>query len=32
MWALPCSYNLCQPISASEPDRVIADFTALLNT
>lgn len=30
VWALPYGYNLGQPIEACAPDRVIADFRALL--
>jgi len=29
VWALPYGYNMGQPIEASAPDRVIADFSAL---
>jgi phosphoglycolate phosphatase len=29
VWALPYGYNMGQPIEASQPDRVIADFSAL---
>ena len=31
VWALPYGYNMGQPISASEPDRLIADCSALLS-
>ncbi len=31
VWALPYGYNMGEPIEASHPDRVIADFSALLN-
>lgn len=31
VWALPYGYNMGQPIEACAPDRVIADFTALLS-
>ncbi len=30
VWALPYGYNMGQPIAACQPDRVIADFSALL--
>lgn len=30
VWALPYGYNMGEPIEASQPDRVIADFSALL--
>ncbi|MCU0763347.1 MAG: HAD-IA family hydrolase [Hydrogenophaga sp.] len=30
VWALPYGYNMGQPIEASQPDRVIADLSALL--
>ena len=30
VWLLPYGYNLGQPIEASAPDRVIADFSALV--
>lgn len=30
VWALPYGYNMGEPIEACEPDRVIADFSALL--
>ncbi len=30
VWALPYGYNMGEPIEASNPDRVIADFSALL--
>lgn len=29
VWALPHGYNMGQPIALSQPDRVIADFSAL---
>ena len=29
VWALPYGYNMGQPIEACQPDRVIADFSAL---
>lgn len=29
VWALPYGYNMGQPIEAYQPDRVIADFSAL---
>ena len=32
VWALPYGYNMGEPIEASNPDRVIADFSALLST
>ena len=32
VWALPYGYNLGQPIEDSEPDRVIADLSALTDT
>ena len=31
VWAVPYGYNMGQPIEACAPDRVIADFTALLS-
>lgn len=31
VWALPYGYNMGQPIAACAPDRVIADFSMLLN-
>ena len=31
VWALPYGYNMGQPIEACRPDRVIADFSLLLN-
>ena len=31
VWALPYGYNMGQPIESCEPDRVIADFSMLLN-
>jgi phosphoglycolate phosphatase len=31
VWLLPYGYNMGQPIQACAPDRVIADFSALLN-
>ncbi len=31
VWALPYGYNMGEPIEACAPDRVIADFTALLS-
>jgi phosphoglycolate phosphatase len=31
VWLLPYGYNMGQPIEACAPDRVIADFTSLLN-
>ena len=31
VWALPYGYNMGQPIEACAPDRVIADFSMLLN-
>ena len=31
VWALPYGYNMGQPIEACRPDRVIADFSSLLN-
>lgn len=31
VWLLPYGYNMGQPIEACAPDRVIADFSALLN-
>ena len=31
VWALPYGYNMGEPIEACNPDRVIADFSALLN-
>ncbi|WP_332744958.1 phosphoglycolate phosphatase [Hydrogenophaga sp.] len=30
VWALPYGYNMGEPIEACKPDRVIADFSALL--
>lgn len=30
VWALPHGYNMGEPIEACKPDRVIADFSALL--
>jgi phosphoglycolate phosphatase len=30
VWVLPYGYNMGQPIEASQPDRVIGDFRALL--
>ena len=30
VWLLPYGYNMGQPVSACQPDRVIADFRALL--
>ena len=30
VWALPYGYNMGEPIEACHPDRVIADFSALL--
>ncbi len=30
IWALPYGYNMGQPIAASQPDRVIDDFSTLL--
>lgn len=30
VWALPYGYNMGQPIAACGPDRVIADFSALI--
>ncbi len=32
VWVLPYGYNMGEPIEACTPDRVIADFTALLAT
>jgi phosphoglycolate phosphatase len=32
VWALPYGYNMGQPIAACNPDRVIEDCSALLNT
>lgn len=31
VWALPYGYNMGQPIESSNPDRLIADCSALLN-
>lgn len=31
VWVLPYGYNMGQPIAACAPDRVIADFSMLLN-
>ena len=31
VWVLPYGYNMGEPIEASAPDRVIADFSALLS-
>ena len=31
VWVLPYGYNMGRPITASEPDRVIADLSALLH-
>lgn len=31
VWALPYGYNMGQPIESCEPDRVIANFSMLLN-
>lgn len=31
VWLLPYGYNMGQPIEACSPDRVIADFSSLLN-
>ncbi len=31
VWALPYGYNMGQPIESCAPDRVIADFSMLLN-
>jgi phosphoglycolate phosphatase len=31
VWLLPYGYNMGQPIDACDPDRVIADFSALSN-
>lgn len=31
VWLLPYGYNMGQPIEASQPDRVIADCSALLS-
>ena len=31
VWALPYGYNMGQPIEASAPDRVISDFSLMLN-
>ena len=31
VWLLPYGYNMGQPIDACAPDRVIADFSSLLN-
>jgi phosphoglycolate phosphatase len=30
VWALPYGYNLGEPIAASQPDRVVADFSVFL--
>jgi len=30
VWALPYGYNMGQPIAASQPDRLIADFSVFL--
>jgi phosphoglycolate phosphatase len=30
VWALPYGYNMGQPIANANPDRVIADLSALL--
>ena len=32
VWLLPYGYNMGQPIASSNPDRLIADCTALLNS
>jgi phosphoglycolate phosphatase len=32
VWALPYGYNMGQPIESCQPDRVIADFSALVLT
>jgi len=32
VWALPYGYNMGEPIEACQPDRVIADFSALLGS
>lgn len=32
VWMLPYGYNMGEPIEACAPDRVIQDFSALLNT
>ena len=32
VWAMPYGYNMGEPIETCAPDRVIADFTALLTT
>jgi phosphoglycolate phosphatase len=32
VWALPYGYNMGQPIAHSQPDRVIADISALLQS
>jgi phosphoglycolate phosphatase len=32
IWALPYGYNEGQPIESSQPDRVIADCSSLLNS
>ena len=32
VWALPYGYNMGQPIERSQPDRVIADISALLQS
>ena len=32
VWALPYGYNMGEPIETCAPDRVIADFSALLTT
>jgi phosphoglycolate phosphatase len=31
VWALPYGYNMGEPIEACQPDRVIADFSALVS-
>ena len=31
VWALPYGYNMGQPIESCAPDRVISDFSMLLN-
>ncbi|MDP2742783.1 MAG: phosphoglycolate phosphatase [Hydrogenophaga sp.] len=31
VWAMPYGYNMGQPIESANPDRVIADFSALTN-
>jgi phosphoglycolate phosphatase len=31
VWLLPYGYNMGQPVQACQPDRVIADFSELLN-